>query len=305
MTQWTRLALAGSLGTLVGLVVPAAAGAQPEPTPNQAYWEDDSHLRYYGGIGKNNDVVITNYGSPSAYLIDDVSRIVPGYGCVNVSGDNTKAICTKPESGIAWFGVQLGGGTDQLDYNASFDTYAYIYGGTGNDTIEIGSGAGPYLDVDLGPGNDSLQRPVGTAYLRVDGGTGADTMCAGAWVFYDQHTEGVYVTIGGAAGGDGAPDEGDTVCASVWGVTGTAYADTLIAGSAKTSLTGGGGADLLIGGPLNDSLWGYGGNDLLYGLGGNDLLHGSEGTDSLYGGTGTDQCATDGADALHDCEEIY
>jgi hypothetical protein len=121
------------LGALVLVAAPGTAAAQPPPSPNEAYWEDSNELRYVGGISKNNQAVITNYGRLS-FLIDDVSRIVPGTGCVNVSGDNTKAICTKPEDTVSWFSVSLGMGTDQLQFDASFNTYVYIKGGTGART---------------------------------------------------------------------------------------------------------------------------------------------------------------------------
>jgi Ca2+-binding RTX toxin-like protein len=304
MGRWTRFAVAGSLGVLVAAVVPAAAGAQPPPSPNQAYWVDGDNLRYQGGISKTNQAVITNYGTLS-YLIDDVTAIVPGAGCVNVRADNTKAICTKPEPGIATFAVNLGMGHDTLEYNASFDTYVFISGGTGNDAITIGSAAGHYVDVDGDSGDDTLQRPVGTAFLRLDGGEGDDTMCGAAWVTYEQHTQGVHVTVGGPAGGDGADNEADTVCAAVLGVTGTAYADILVAGSAKSALTGEGGDDLLVGGPQNDFLYDYLGNDTLVGNAGDDRLNGGAGSDALYAGTGTDECWYDGTDALHDCETLH
>ena len=301
MGSWTRVFVAASLGLLTAAVVPAAAGAAPPPSPNQAYWEDDSHLRYQGGIGKTNQAVI-NYWGHYSYLIDDVSAIVPGYGCVNVSGDNTKAICSKPEVGISWFAVNLSNGDDTLQFDAPFDTYVSISGGTGNDTITIGANAGPYIAVKGDSGDDTLQRPVGDDYLRLEGGEGDDVMCGAAWVTYESHQQGVYVTIGGAAGGDGAPNEDDTVCASVLGVTGTAYADVLVAGSAKSSLTGDGGDDILVGGPLRDQLYGYGDDDMLIGNAGNDMLYGGTGTDVVYAGAGTDECWPDGVDTLQECE---
>ncbi len=303
MEQWTRRAVAGVLGALVSVAAPGAAVAQPPPSPNEAYWEDGNLLRYVGGISKDNQAVITNYGRLS-FLIDDVSRIVPGTGCVNVSADNTKAICTMPEDTISWFSVSLGMGADQLQFDASFDTYVYIKGGTGNDTITIGSTAGSYIDVDGEAGDDVLERPTGTSFVRLDGGEGADVMCAAGYVTYEHHTQGVFVSIGGSAGSDGAPGEGDTVCSSVLGVTGTDYPDTLVAGSGKSNLTGDGGDDYLLGGPQRDSLFGDAGNDLMIGAGGDDWLYGSTGTDTLYAGAGIDQCDDDGVDALYDCETV-
>ncbi|MCY1399707.1 hypothetical protein D9M71_147700 [compost metagenome] len=63
-------------------------------------------------------------------------------------------------------------------------------------------------------------------------------------------------------------------------LTGTAAADTLLAGGGDDTLNGGEGNDVLSGGAGNDHLQGGTGNDLLIGGIGNDVLDGGEGSDT-------------------------
>ncbi|MNO42448.1 Bifunctional hemolysin/adenylate cyclase precursor [compost metagenome] len=63
-------------------------------------------------------------------------------------------------------------------------------------------------------------------------------------------------------------------------LTGTAAADTLLAGDGDDILDGGDGNDVLSGGAGNDQLHGGMGNDLLIGGLGNDVLEGGEGNDT-------------------------
>jgi len=303
-----RVLPAALLGLVLTAVVPATAAAAPLPSPAQAYWESDDELVYSGGWGKTNQVTITNYGSAS-FLIDDVTRIVPGAGCVSVVGDDTRAICTDTDPSLGWLAVYLNDGNDTLDYQASFNSYANLHGGSGDDTILIETGAGAYVAVTGDAGADTLMRTGGNAYVVVEGGTGADTMCGtDVYVTYKSHTQGVTASIGGAVYGDGAPGEGDTVCPSVRSITGTPYADTLsVAGSTgPTSLSGGAGNDTLTGNAVRDSLWGGPGNDVLTGNGGDDHLVGEDGVDTLNGGAGTaDECRADGVDTLYFCEDVF
>lgn len=303
MGPCSRRVAAALSGLLLMIVAPVVAGAAPPPSPNQAYWSDDSHLVYSGGIGKTNQVVVSNYSS-TAFVIDDVSQIVAGFGCQNFPGDNTKVMCAYQGDSISWFTINLGMGDDTLSFGANFNTYVYIHGGSGNDTITISSLAGSYLDVKGEQGDDTVQRSSGTSYLRLYGGEGADSLCGNdAYVFYDDHTAPVIVSIGGTAGGDGSSGEGDTVCATVRGITGTDFADTLVSGNARSTLSGGGGNDLLVGGSAEDQLFGDAGTDTLHGLAGNDRLWGGAGTDTLWAGSGSDQCS-DPADNLNDCETV-
>ncbi|GIF52184.1 hemolysin type calcium-binding protein [Asanoa ferruginea] len=305
-----RIAVAAGLGLLITAVVPAAAAAAPPPSPNKAYWADDNHLRYEGGIGKTNNLTITNYGrlpGVTKWLFDDVSQIVPGVGCVNVTGDNTKAICTEQDNTISWFAVYLGMGNDTLVFDAFFDTYTRIYGGTGGDTITVGDSADPYVEVYGEDGDDMITRTAGDSYLRISGGPGADELCGtDAYVTYDDHPAAVFVSLGGPAGDDGMPGEGDTVCGTVAGVSGTGFADGLVAGSGPADLSGKAGADVLVGGASSDTLFGGEGNDLIFGYAGDDWLVGEGGADTLNGGTGADdRCDYDALDTISACEDAY
>ncbi|MDG4825703.1 hypothetical protein O7635_27980 [Asanoa sp. WMMD1127] len=306
-----RRVCAAALGALLAIVVPTAATAAPQPTPNQAYWLDDNVLRYEGGIGKTNAVTVTNYGrlpGVTQWLIDDSSPIVAGAGCATVTGDNTKVVCTEQDDTISWFGVYLGAGDDTIVFDAFFDTYTRIRGGPGDDTITIADDADPYVEAYGGDGDDVITRTAGDSFVRIDGGAGADDLCAvGGYVSYADHPAGVFVSVGGGpAGDDGMPGEGDTVCGGIAGLTGSAHDDGLVAGAGQVSLTGNAGADVLIGGPADDTLFGYGGDDLLFGYGGADWLVGDAGTDTLNGGAGAgDRCDFDGVDTVTGCEDLY
>ena len=109
------------------------------------------------------------------------------------------------------------------------------------------------------------------------------------------HIVGVNVTMDDVAN-DGLPGEGDNVCSTMRGVTGSTHGDVLV-GSA--------GVNLLDGFDGNDSIYGLAGNDILYGGWGNDYLSGGDGDDFVYGsdgvdlqdgGLGTDECPADGDD---------
>lgn len=303
-------ALVGLVGLLAVGLAPAPAAAAPPPSPNQAYWSDDSHLHYVGGISKANNVVISDHPTRlnglRRFLIDDVGTIVPGLGCVNVAGDNTKVVCTEQEDSISWFTVSLGMLDDTLLYTANFDTYVDVSGGTGDDTLTFGADAGAYVDVTGDAGTDVITRAAGTSYLRIDGGTGADTMCAtGAWISYENHPAGVFVTVGGPVGDDGTPGEGDTVCADSRNVIGTDFADGLVGGAAGVRFYGQGGGDVLVGTAGEDIVSGGTGTDTIYGYAADDWLAGGAGADKVYAGTGVDRCELDGGDTLSSCEDIY
>jgi len=153
-----------------------------------------------------------------------------------------------------------------------------VYGGSGNDTL---SGLGNGDQLYGNGGNDSI---TANGFGYVDGGTGNDTISAGA---------------GSANGGDG--DDRITVNAS----SGSGFAsggignDTLIATSADgtgSQLAGGLGADSLIGSAVSDDLSDNSGynsgndaaSDTLSGGDGDDVLTSTGGADRLDGGIGFD-----------------
>ncbi|WP_225766669.1 calcium-binding protein [Inquilinus sp. Marseille-Q2685] len=109
---------------------------------------------------------------------------------------------------------------------------------------------------------DTLSGDAGSDILR--GGVGADTLDGGAGfdlVTYVDSARGVTVNL--AAGrGSGGTATGDTLV-SIEAVNGSAYADTLVGGSAAEILRGGAGNDVLRGGAGADTLDGGAGSDLV------------------------------------------
>ncbi len=159
-----------------------------------------------------------------------------------------------------------------------------INGGAGNDVIyAIGSGT----NVVYGHGGaDTLVGGSGTSTL--DGGPGADTL--NGWfgvstASYADATAGVVANLLNPSlnTGDAA---GDTYL-NIHRLTGSPFADTLVADNSGDTLTGGGGNDSLQGGTGADILYGGAGADTLKGGGGVNYLDGGPGADVLDGTGGT------------------
>lgn len=154
-----------------------------------------------------------------------------------------------------------GGSGDVLTVNGNHNSMmSQIYGGDGNDTI----------DVDI-TGDD-----------RLYGEAGDDTIYAGAGI------DRVYGDIGEDTiyGEDGndllyGMDDNDTVY-------GGAGNDRIGGGDGSDLLYGETGSDLIEGGHGNDEIHGGDNHDRMYGDGGNDIINGDSGRDKLYGGAGVD-----------------
>lgn len=71
-------------------------------------------------------------------------------------------------------------------------------------------------------------------------------------------------------------------------VTGTAYADIILAGGGHDTVFGYGGGDTIDGGSGNDFLYGVDDADSIKGGSGNDEIHGNDGSDTLDGGADFD-----------------
>jgi Ca2+-binding RTX toxin-like protein len=160
------------------------------------------------------------------------------------------------------------GGDAQGD---TFFGFVGLAGGKGADTLSGG------LDndrIDGGAGNDLVIAGAGVDTLS--GGEGADTLA------YAGSRSGVVIDFGSGT------TSGGHVISGFEAFSGTAGADTLIAGSTAVSLQGNAGRDHIQGSGQQDSLSGNGGADTLLGGGGADSLHGGLGNDSLQGDAGND-----------------
>ncbi|HYC44527.1 MAG TPA: hypothetical protein VED01_03485 [Burkholderiales bacterium] len=144
-----------------------------------------------------------------------------------------------------------------------------LSGGAGNDQL-IGLGGNDAL---FGGGGDDLL--IGGAGADdLDGGAGFDTASYGA------APTGVVARLSGPAQNTGEA-LGDSY-ASIEGLIGSAFNDTLVGNNGMNRLQGIGG---------DDYLQGIAGNDIVTGGAGNDRLEGGVGADMLDGGDGSDYAA--------------
>src|SRR5205823_5485112 len=128
-----------------------------------------------------------------------------------------------------------------------------------------------------GAGNDGLSG--GTGNDTIDGGTGQFDNVS----FWDATGPVTASLVTGTSSGGG---EGNDAFATVDGLRGGPYADTLV-GNGGDNFLGGNDADTFYGDAGDNGLFGNGGNDTLYGGDGNDGLSGGSGDDTLDGGAGT------------------
>ncbi len=159
-----------------------------------------------------------------------------------------------------------------------------VLGSAFNDTL---AGDGSANTFDGGAGSDLLQGRAGDDTLiggagndTLEGGTGADLLNGGEGVdlaSYDGAAAGLRADLAtpSANTGEAAGD----LFATIEGLIGSAFADTL---------GGDTGGNLLYGGAGNDLLQGRAGDDTLFGGAGNDTLEGGTGANRLDGGEGMD-----------------
>ncbi len=163
--------------------------------------------------------------------------------------------------------------------------------GDGNDSIIVEKGVTADVELDGGPGDDTLTyQGTGKATLR--GGAGRDVLSGGSgddWIEGNEDDD----AIDGGAGDDtlfgGAGNDALTGGDGKDALSGEDGNDTLDGGAGDDSLDGGAGTDLLLGRAGNDTLRGGDGDDTLIGDDGNDILFGGAGSDKLSGGADDDQ----------------
>jgi Ca2+-binding RTX toxin-like protein len=212
-----------------------------------------------------------------------------------------------------------GSGDDALDGSDGQDT---LQGGFGQDVLDGGEGNDVLLggaDADTlrgGDGHDSLSGDEGNDVLNGDdgndmlhGGTGADTLLGGAGddtlvggagadslvgdvgqdlVSYANAAAAVVVDLGNSLINNRGEDALRDEYIGIEAVEGSAFDDSLLAGSLGVRLMGGEGNDTLVGNSGADTLDGGVGHDSLLGGDSVDLLLGGEGDDTLVGGLGSD-----------------
>ena len=195
-----------------------------------------------------------------------------------------------------------GDAIDNVFYTA--DGNDTVDGKGGNDLIktyggdDILKGAGGYDTLDGGRGDDILYGGAGDDILT--GGTGADEMFGGSGsdrVDYAGAASAVVVDLADASLNEGEA-AGDSY-ASIEGLHGSAYSDSLRGDGNGNEIRGGAGDDSIYGRGGDDALYGSEGNDVLSGADGNDYAEGGSGNDALYGSAGLDTLVGGGgADTL-------
>jgi Ca2+-binding RTX toxin-like protein len=195
--------------------------------------------------------------------------LVGGTGTDSVSyNPESRAVSVTTSDGLANDGVidvdpSTLGNQSEGD-NVSSDVES-ISGGSGNDFLEGGIGAGT---IRGNGGNDVLNGGNDTDPDIIIGGGGTDT------VTYEGRVTGVNVSL------DGIANDGDPLANA-----GAGENDDV--GVSVERIIGGGGNDTLTGNASPNFITGGAGNDTLNGLGGNDRLFGGAGNDTFNGGSGT------------------
>lgn len=205
---------------------------------------------------------------------DDV--LIGGAGADQIIGNAGTDLASYVTSfaGVALSLASGGSGGDALG-----DTFSGVENAAGSNFADsiTGDAAGNYLLGLLG--DDTLNGGDGDDLL--EGGAGADMLRGGAgfdFATYGGAAAGVTASlIGGTEGGEAA---GDTF-ASVEGLLGSAFGDSLTGDSASNVIQGYAGNDILDGGGGIDQLIGGDGDDTIIGGTGNDLLAGGTGADTF------------------------
>ena len=222
-------------------------------------------------------------------VVTDTMQLAAGPGCTQ---DGLRAV-RCPESAVDALDFDLGAGDDTATLSPTLP--AKVLGGLGNDTVHAGSAAD---NIDGGSHDDTLNGNGGSDTVvggygndTLSGGAGVNTLKGGAHddkfvsapgakddlaggdnldsVSYANRTSSVTVRPDGVAN-DGEAGEADNVRSDVEWVSGSPYADTLIAATPASATA-------------------YHGPRRLEGNGGDDYLQPSTVPDIIFGGAGFDR----------------
>ena len=265
-----------------------------------------------------------SFGSPLYVRVTDQngltsSTLYPIWITINNPGINVTMI------GDANYLIGSTGDDTLTAISYNFDSYSFIFGGAGNDTISLLGNRG---NIDGGDGNDYITYASSYGYESdnvIRGGAGNDTLVGGTtgyyygdsgndWFLFDQSTGMIntYFTVDGGAGNDhldlswfslrygqsidltsiislGDDGSGSAIFASN-SSSNQIYLN--VSFSNLEQVSGSQYSDSIIGGSRNDTIEGRGGNDTIDGGGGDDIISvytwGFETGCSLFGGDGND-----------------
>lgn len=195
---------------------------------------------------------------------------------------------------LIWAGM----GDDAVYAKTGADT---VHGGTGNDILDGGTGNDIIYgeeDSDFifgGAGDDTLDG--GSSNDVIEGGAGSDLIVGGDgfdFASYEGASSAVVVKLTDQTSSLGFVGFGelgvaqDDALASIEGIVGSSYDDSIVGNSLDNELWGADGADVINAGAGNDFIYGGDGDNTLLGGLGNDLIYGGEGADTFSGDGGTD-----------------
>lgn len=244
------------------------------PEPVLAEFSGSDLLLNVGSRAANRLEIDTTDGSET-FIVRHVSGAA-GSETVEVQWGNWKQTFENVGRVIV---QDAGQGDDYLDFRGVLSTVE-VRGGAGNDTIYLGDGPNSKAWGD--DGNDAIYASTngGVTGVVLYGGSGNDTLTAGASA----------LRIYGGPGHDtifGSPEADE-----LYGDDGSGNAadgnDTIYGRAGDDLIRAGAGNDIVYGEEGHDWIRGDGGNDVLYGGPGDDVLAGDAGDDKLYGSAGND-----------------
>ncbi len=314
---------------------------------NSSFYDIDVELAFIGGggafatyltkavenialtLGKNNDTLHYDAATPVTSMVVDAGGgldqlfITNFSGTLDMSGASFSASTTGSDgvvrsatfTGFDYFVVQTNATTNQLTGGNLGDNFVVragtntIFGGGGNDTIDVGANeinVGSTGFADGGTGNDYISFSSGTNTAIggagddiIGGGQGVDTV-----VFSGAFSNYAFLDLAGSLRAvdqrAGSPDGTDQFSNAVeffrFSDGTKTFTQVFAAPPPPPPPTGGlpgnqigtAGADTLIGDGTNNILLGNGGADKLVGNGGVDVLEGGAGNDDIDGGAGND-----------------
>src|SRR5262245_15113483 len=126
-----------ALASAVVLSVASPAAAEPNPTPNRV-WMSGTAVIYEAGLSRVNQVVVS-YVDDSTLMLTDISRIIPGAGCVQGATTIVATCAVTPGINYA-LDIYLGTKNDTVTFTGNlWRPLTNVYGGSGDDVIDFGT----------------------------------------------------------------------------------------------------------------------------------------------------------------------
>jgi Ca2+-binding RTX toxin-like protein len=249
-----------------------------------------------GGTGNDS---LTGGNGNDIFVVDSVADIVVENANEGTADEVRTALAAYT---LTAANVEILSGTATTGQNLTGSAIANnVFGGTGNDTLSGGAGAG--IDTLTGGNGNDTYVILAASDVIVETSTGGTDTVSTALASYTiaANVENLTGTRAGA--------QNLTGNASNNSITGGAFGDVLVLGDGADVASGAAGNDYVYAGNGNDSAYGGAGIDILLGEAGNDLLIGDADQDYLFGGIGADTLyGGDGVDVLNgeaDADVLY